>query len=79
MAWHGLFPQPIRALSRRDAPGIKEPQLPNPSGDRDTFAKRMDLLFGQCRPNKKSAYVRGYNASVIRPDKAVDYTAQFPG
>jgi hypothetical protein len=59
--------------------GRKEPKALDYSLGHDTFAKSVDLLFGQWRPNKKSAHVCGYNASSVRRDEVADYTAQFPG
>ena len=42
-----------------------------PTLQRNAFAKRTRLLFGQSRPNKKSVYVSGYYASPFRRHKVV--------
>ena len=73
------MPSPKGVLTHRDGAGMKELKLPYPPGERDTFAKSVSLLFGQCRPNKKSAHACGYNASSVRQDEVADYTAQFSG
>jgi hypothetical protein len=57
--------------------GTKEPKGLDCSLGRDTLS--VGLLFGQCRPNKKSARVCGYSVSSVRQDEVADCTAQFPG
>ena len=71
------MPSPKGISTHWDGAGIQEPGLVYPSVERNTFAKRMGLLFGQCRPNKNSACVCGYKASSVRQDELVDYTVQF--
>ena len=73
------MPSPKGISTHWDGAGIQEPGLVYPSVEHDAFAKQMGLLFGQCRPNKKSACVYGYKASIVRLDEVVDYTVQFLG